>query len=273
MSKWLIFTDLDGTLLDSSTYSFDLALPALKKIKLAGVPLIISSSKTYSEIKDLRREMHNNWAFSVENGAAVFFPQGNVEGYDNTMQQIILGVPIASILKVIHDLREQQGFLFKGFSDYSVEALMLETGLKESQAIHAKQRLASEPIKWLDSEENLLVFEQALNKEGLQLIQGGRFLHVMGENDKSLAMAWIVSKFKEENEQDVQTIALGDSQNDYKMLENADFSGVIRRNDRSHLQLNKDPEKTLYSQNVAPLGWQEVIDQFFDRLNIGESNE
>jgi len=271
MTNWMIFTDLDNTLLDHHTYSFEQALPALEKIRQLAIPLIINSSKTYAEIKNLRQQLRNNWAFAVENGAAVFLPQGNLSGYDNTMEKIILGTPRDTILKVLNHLRTQHEFCYKGFADYSVSELMQETGLSEAQAEQAKQRLASEPIKWLDSQENLLIFERALKAQGLQLVQGGRFLHVMGQNDKGLAMAWIVNKFK--SQQAIHTIALGDSQNDYNMLKQADYSAIIRKLDGSHLQLNKRADQVIYTQYTAPLGWQEAIDQLFSQLNIGEGNE
>lgn len=271
MSGWMIFTDLDGTLLDHHDYSFAQALPALEKIRQLQIPLVINSSKTYAEIKDIRTQMHNDWAFAVENGAAVFLPTGRVSRDDSNMEQVILGTPHADILKIIHHLRERSGYFFKGFSDYSAEELAVETGLTEIQATRAKQRLASEPLKWQDSQEKLALFKQALEATGLQLIQGGRFLHVMGHNDKSSAMAWLLNKFREQ--QKILTIALGDSQNDLKMLEQADFAAVIRKVDGSHLQLDKSPDRVIYSQHPAPLGWQEVMDQLFAKLKIGELNE
>lgn len=271
MLNWLIFTDLDGTLLDHDDYSFTQAIPALEKIAQFNIPLIINSSKTYAEIKDIRKKMHNHWAFAVENGAAIFLPQSNLSGYGSEFEQIILGTTFADLLKVIHALREQYGFCFTGFNDYSVQDLMQETGLDEYQAFQAKQRLASEPIKWLDSVKNLTLFKQLLERENLQLIQGGRFLHVMGQNDKSLAMAWLLSKFSQSQKK--QTFALGDSENDTRMLEQADYAGVIRQVDGSYVLLNKQPERIFYAQHPAPLGWQEVMQQFFALQNIGESNE
>ena len=264
MHNWVIFTDLDGTLLDHDDYSFNQALPALKKVKRLNIPLIINSSKTFAEIKDIRQKMHNHWAFAVENGAAVFLPQDGLSGDDSRMEQVILGRPQSELLNIIHGLREQEGFSFKGFYDFSVEELTLETGLSTSAAILAKQRLASEPLKWLDSVRNLMVFKQQLEVEGLQLVQGGRFLHVMGQNDKSLAMAWLLDRFKQQ--QKMQTIALGDSENDSRMLEQADYAGIIRKVDGSYLELNKSPERVIYSQSPAPLGWQEVMDQLFTKI-------
>jgi mannosyl-3-phosphoglycerate phosphatase len=271
MNNWLIFTDLDGTLLDHHDYNFVQALPALEKIRDLQIPLIINSSKTYAEIKDIRRQMQNKWAFAVENGAALFLPDGGLSGNDNNLQQIILGKPHSEILKMLRILREQHNLSFMGFSDYTTKALMAETGLTETQANQAKQRLASEPLKWLDSQQNLVLFEQVLEAQDLQLIQGGRFLHVMGQNDKSLAMTWLLNNFNQL--QKSLTLALGDSQNDQKMLEQADFAAVIRNKSGNYLQLNKNPEQVIFSRHPAPLGWQEVMDQLFTKLSIGTPNE
>jgi len=271
VNNYLIFTDLDGTLLDHHDYSFTQALTALKKIKQLKIPLIINSSKTYAEIKHIRTQLHNNHAFAVENGAALFIPRSDSTDNDNNLEQIILGVAHADILKTLQQIRQQHHYSFTGFSDYSVNELMLETGLAELQATQAKQRLASEPLKWRDTQAKLSQFEAALNDQGLQLIQGGRFYHVMGQNDKSTAMAWLLNRFNQHSSK--KTIALGDSQNDQKMLEQADYAAVIRKPDLSYLKINKAPENTYYSEDAAPLGWQQAIDHLFAKLNIGECNE
>ena len=53
--NYLIFTDLDGTLLDHATYSFNDAKEMLSYLKLNDIPLIIITSKTKHEILKLRR--------------------------------------------------------------------------------------------------------------------------------------------------------------------------------------------------------------------------
>lgn len=269
MSNWLIFTDLDDTLLDHNDYSFTPALPALNKIRQLQIPLIINTSKTYAEVKDIRKKMHNNWAFAVENGAAVYLPGGQLSGSDDKLEQQMLGRPQIEILNTLQHLREQYNYSFKGFSDFTVAELMNQTSLTEQEAKQAKQRQASEPLKWMDSQQNLALFEQQLADQGLQLIQGGRFLHVMGNNDKSLAMAWLLNKFKQQQPQPIQTLALGDSQNDLRMLEQADFAAVIVKSNGNYLKLNNRLNQVLYSKYPAPLGWQEVMEQLFIKLNLG----
>jgi len=181
------------------------------------------------------------------------------------MEQTILGIPLAGILKIIHLLREQHGL-----SDYSVEDLMKESGLTKTQSVQIKQRPANEPLNWVDSENQLTLLKQVLEIQKLQLIQGGYFLHVMGQNAKSQAMTWLLSKFQQ---QSILTIALSDNQNDLSMLEQADFAAVIHKQDGSYLRLNKSPGRVIYSQHSTPLSWQEVMNQVFVKLSLGECNE
>lgn len=273
MISLLVFTDLDGTLLDHNDYNYVDALPALEKIRQSGIPLIINSSKTCAEIDSLRKDLHNNDAFVVENGAAVFVPAGFLPGLDQTINQVILGRPLTEILPIIQRIREQQGFSFKGFSDYSVADVVNETGLPEAQALLAKQRIASEPVKWLDSDQNRIIFERLLKAQQLRLIKGGRFYHVMGHNDKAKAMHWLINLYQSRKSEKLTSIALGDSQNDREMLEQADVAGVVRRFDGSYLKLNRASGQVIRSHHPAPLGWREIMEQLFGKFNIGVNNE
>lgn len=55
MTKSLVFTDLDSTLLDHHSYSYAEAVPAIRSLTEAGFPLICNSSKTAAEINPLRQ--------------------------------------------------------------------------------------------------------------------------------------------------------------------------------------------------------------------------
>ena len=49
MSSAVIYTDLDGTLLDHHAYAFDEALETIKALKDRGIPIIPCTSKTRAE--------------------------------------------------------------------------------------------------------------------------------------------------------------------------------------------------------------------------------
>lgn len=50
----IVFTDLDGSLLDHETYGYEPALPALERLQRNGVPIVPVTSKTLEEIKLLQ---------------------------------------------------------------------------------------------------------------------------------------------------------------------------------------------------------------------------
>ena len=78
----LVFTDLDGTLLDHDDYGFAPALPALERLRAAAVPLIPTTSKTLAETARLSRALGNGHPCIVENGSAICVPEGYFPGLE-----------------------------------------------------------------------------------------------------------------------------------------------------------------------------------------------
>ena len=72
--KSIIFTDLDGTLLDQYNYSYKKAIKALNLIRKKDIPLVFCTSKTRAEIEFYRKKLSNKHPFISENGGAIFIP-------------------------------------------------------------------------------------------------------------------------------------------------------------------------------------------------------
>ena len=75
MSSAVIYTDLDGTLLDHHTYAFYAALETIKGLKDRGIPIIPCTSKTRPETESLMQAMGIDGPMIIENGAAIWVPQ------------------------------------------------------------------------------------------------------------------------------------------------------------------------------------------------------
>ncbi|MDK2782156.1 MAG: mannosyl-3-phosphoglycerate phosphatase, partial [Archaeoglobi archaeon] len=71
----VIFTDLDGTLLDEN-YSFEDAEDVLEEIKRRSIPLIFCSAKTRAEQEYFQRLMGISDPFIVEDGSAIYVQKG-----------------------------------------------------------------------------------------------------------------------------------------------------------------------------------------------------
>ncbi len=249
--QFLVFSDLDATLLDHHTYSFEAAKPALTKLQSHDIPLILNSSKTQPEMNKIRAALDNQHPFIIENGAALMIPPHYFAHVDDEV--INFSTTYATILDTLSDLRAQ-GFKFRNFDVLSAKEVSALTKLSEEGAQMAKQRFGSEPLVWDDTAENLQLFSQAIHAQQLKLIKGGRFYHVIGEFDKGLAIQKARVLFEEKYpNKELVTIGLGDSPNDLPMLETVDIAIVIKSGRSAEMQLNNP--RAIFSTEEGPVGW------------------
>jgi mannosyl-3-phosphoglycerate phosphatase len=147
----LVFTDLDGTLLDHNSYSFNAAKAGLERIRCKQIPLIFTTSKTRPEIEQLQAALQIREPFIAENGGAIFFPDGYRKfkidaGFRSPPYTIIqIGATYSEIRRFFCSVKER--FKLKGFGDLSVAEIEHLTGLSYEQAALAKQREFTEPFQ------------------------------------------------------------------------------------------------------------------------------
>lgn len=266
MQQLLIFTDLDGTLLDHHNYSYQAALPALLQLKRRQIPLIICTSKTAAEVTKLRHELEIDAPFIVENGTAIVFPHGDdylfssapTTGISSPESAYFFGKNYRQLLETVHMLRERADYQFKGFADFTIAELADETGLELYEAKLAKQRLSSEPIRWDDSDLALLKFTEQLHAEGLQLLRGGRYYHVLSPFDKGTAVRWLLDKYRQASpESAFYSVGLGDGPNDKALLEAVDLGIIIPS--ASGQKLEPAGVMTRRMNAPGPDGWNQAI--------------
>ncbi|MCL6268372.1 HAD-IIB family hydrolase [Sansalvadorimonas sp. 2012CJ34-2] len=229
-NRLLVFTDLDGTLLDHNSYSTEPASEALALLEENNIPLIFNTSKTRSETIKLRRKLHNNHPFATENGSCLSVPDGYFQGEKKkTVHTTFFGLLYTQIRQVLASIRAEYGFEFTGFGDMAAKEVAHLTGLSADEAVMAKDRDCSEPIVWADTDENLETFKRLLAARNMQLTVGGRFYHVFSVGDKGLAVHWLADYFHAEfPDHHFITIGLGDGINDLPMLNKVDHPILVR---------------------------------------------
>ena len=201
----LVFSDLDGTLLDHHSYSFTPALPMLAKLHSAHIPVIPNTSKTFAELTEIRQEIGLDTPFIVENGAAIYIPVDYfmTQPKDTTLRNGFwvkeLTQATAHWLSLIDRLKPQFSDQFTYFSNMSTKQITAATGLSMRQASLASKREYGEPILWLGSESTKAEFVQAIEELGATTLQGGRFLHLSGPCDKGQALTWLTHQFQMQN--------------------------------------------------------------------------
>jgi mannosyl-3-phosphoglycerate phosphatase len=247
--KYLIFTDLDGTLLDHETYSFDEAKQMLSYLKSNNIPLIIITSKTKQEIIKLRTELQISHPFIVENGAGIFLP------IEKEFKQINMGKTYNEILDFFNTYKKE--FKIKGFFDMSVEEISTLTGLCIEDAKLAKKRDFCEPFI-IEDETNIEYLRQLSQKEGFDIVKGGRFYHLISKGqDKANALLKLKEIYEEKFKTKYKTIALGDGANDKTMLDCVDIAILIKKFDGTFIDY--DRENLIKTDKIGPKGWNEAL--------------
>lgn len=155
----IIFTDLDGTLLDHNSYDFSEALEMLSYIKNHNIPLILTTSKTKIEVLQLQNKLDISYPFIVENGAGIFIPINDTNNFD----VINLGIPYDKTIEAF--LRYSKEFNITGFHQMSNEQVAKITGLSLKDATYAKQRSYGEPFLFEDKKDYIYLRE-IVRKDG-----------------------------------------------------------------------------------------------------------
>lgn len=266
--KIIIITDLDGSLLHPSTYSFKDAIPTLNLIKSREIPLILSSSKTKAEIELFRDRLDNVHPFVSENGGGVFVPVDyfpfSVEGdLKDDFSVVTIGEPYAEVRKVFLEIRQKFQYDINGFGDMTVEEVAEVTGMTIEEASLSKIREFDEPFVFNGSDDEKKEILKAIEEKGFHWTEG-RFLHILGDHDKGKAARILIEHF-ERFLGNVTTIGIGDSLNDLPLLNEVDIPVIIPKEDGSYVSgINLD--KLLRAKKVGPQGWGETVAEILEDI-------
>ncbi|MFQ5904658.1 MAG: HAD-IIB family hydrolase, partial [Candidatus Binatia bacterium] len=138
MIRLVVITDLDGTLLDQETYSYEASLPAIRRLLSLHIPLILCSSKTSSEIVALWEELGLRDPFISENGGAIYLPPNYfrfpVQGArpKGPLETLELGTDISTLRGVLAETARQCRVRIRSFGAMSPDEVSLLTGLSRN---------------------------------------------------------------------------------------------------------------------------------------------
>jgi len=250
----IIFTDLDGTLIDHHDYSYKQVKPLLKKIKS---PIVFCTSKTREETEYFQKKLKIKHPFVVENGGAIYIPKKYFDfsfKHDKETKKyyiIELGTGAEKLNKILKKIKG-----IKSFLDMNIEELMIETGLTRSKAKKAQKREYDIPFRIIHGKKQV---KEKIKKSGYNFTQGGRFAHITGKNDKGKAVK-ILQKLYKKQFRKITSIALGDSENDFPMLRAANKGYLVQKPDKTYAS-----DKFLKAKGIGPEGWKNTISKLLNK--------
>lgn len=268
----IIFTDLDGTLLDEK-YSFQSALPALNLIRQYSVPLVLCSSKTRREIEFYRLKLGNRDPFVSENGGGIFVPKGYFGHYLLTSKSgleqragyevICLGAPYADLRRALTIVRGE-GFTLRGFGDMSVDEVASSLGLSVEEATMAKEREFDEPFFFKGSEEEENKIADSIKTKGFTMTKG-KIFHILGTSDKGQAVSILIRLYGKQRGT-IITLGFGDSPNDKPLLEAVDVPIIVQKPSGDYDPRLEAVSNAIKARGIGPVGWNKAITELLPSL-------
>ena len=266
--RWVLFTDLDGTLLDHGTYRWWAAWGTLELTRRRRVPLVIVTSKTRAEVLPILRSLRRREPFVVENGGAIYVPTGyfpfSLPGATQTRAGWLcnpLGTSRGRLLSALRRAAARTGARVRSFADMTVEEVAERTALRLTEARQAREREFDEPFVILENAARAWPrLRGEILRRGLNATRGSRFFHILGNNDKGVAVWKLTTWLRRAHGREVCTIGLGDSPNDIPLLQAVDLAVIVARPggryDRETLAAVPRAQR---AGGVGPEGWNRAV--------------
>ena len=276
MSRFLIFSDIDNTLVQSyiarnremiHSDGYGDIKKVIKILSENQIPLVLCSTKTRKEQDKIRNDLDIVDPYIVENGGAIIVPKNyfpfNLDEFGLETKEIDgnmtleLGKSYEQILTILNDIRNKFHIRFNCVSDFSITQLANKVGISVEGATLMASREYSETILEIES-VNRVELEKALTERNLIMVQGTRYITVSARHDKGCAVSILKNLFyKKYRNEKIQVIAIGDAINDITMFENVDQAFLVRNifNQYTPMEINN----LTRVKGIAQDGWKEVV--------------
>ena len=261
-SSILIFTDLDGTLLNRDTFKFDSIKTFLKELKNRNIIIIPNSSKTEDQIIEFNNEADFQFPFVSENGAIIH----NLNFLNQEFPDKIILARNTHKIQNIFDKNIHQDLKSKCkvISSLTMSEQTQIFGLPENKLQQVFKRSCTIPIIFEGNNEEKLSLKNILLKNGLDFKDGGRVLNLGDKINKADAMKKITQMLETKFKCKPKTIAVGDNHNDLEMLQNSDIPCLVK-NDK-FLNKNLQIKNLIISKQAAPEGWVEIVKLALEKI-------
>jgi mannosyl-3-phosphoglycerate phosphatase len=266
--NYVIFTDLDGTLLDKQTFRPGLAKETLKQCQKSDIPVVFVSAKTRTEIEVLRDELANTAPFISENGGGLFLPIKQFEKPENftrfgnywRRQSSTAITELQTALKNAARVAKNE---IRSFADMTAAEVASLTGLDLAGAKLARMREYDEPFQIVEeTPARLDAIKNAITKLGYRYTHGGILHHITGQFDKGQTLL-ILKNLYLKKKPAAKFIGLGDSDNDLPMLQIVDYPFLVRKPDGGHNENLHVPGLKI-TKGIGPEGFVEAVESILN---------
>jgi mannosyl-3-phosphoglycerate phosphatase len=269
--RHLIFSAIEGALVDVRTGSFADAEEALSELERRHIALVLVTSRTRAEIEPLRRKLGHNHPFITESGGGIFFPDGyfnvKIPGAVRNGRYLCIsqGQPYQEVCTALDEIAEECGVGVAGFHHMSPREIAENIGVRPREAELARTREYDEPFFFTSADDAAIArFVEAANQHGFKVRRGEMFWHFSFGCDPARAVRSVTKLFRDATRSKLHSVGIGASADDVIWLRATDHSillpGLLPAEDA-----NPEPPPTGQAKNMipgdapGPAGWNAAI--------------
>jgi mannosyl-3-phosphoglycerate phosphatase len=248
--RHLIFTALEGALVDPHTDSFAGAEEALSELDRRKIAFVLLTSRTREEVDPIRRKMGHNHPFVTENGGGIFFPDGyfslRIPGSVRVARYLSVaqGRPYAEVCEALDDIAEECAVGVAGFHHMSLREIADNTGLRPRSAELARAREFDEPFYFTSADDKAIArFVETARARGFDTRRGPAFWHLSAKCDAARAVRSLAQLFREATHIKLRLVGIGGGEGDLPWLRAMDHA-VLLPDLREAAKPSEDPQET-----------------------------
>src|SRR5579862_5223369 len=180
--RHIIFTALEGALLDPASKSWGPAADALAEIARRRVPLVLVTSGTRAQLEPLRSKIEHSHPFITESGGGLFLPDGyfslRLEGASRVARYFCIPFarPYVEAAAAVQEIAAQTGASAVGYAQMTAREIAHNTGQPVREAELERQREFSERFFFAgETPASVERFAEAAAEQKWQAIPGDPF--------------------------------------------------------------------------------------------------
>ena len=252
----VVFTDLDGTLLEPDGSLRDEAAAAVRRLTSEAVPVCAVTSKTAEEIAAILAVLGLATPAGFENGAGALLP-------DRTVVLDPAAVAVDVLRAEAARLRTATGAPLRTLDELDDGELAAITALPAESLAGVRRRRATLPLvvapEWDDTLRRALPA-----RPRLRLLRGNRFLHLQGGHDKTSVLELLLAHLPA---RPGAVVACGDSPNDVELLAGADIPVIVPSAAGPSPELARRFPGAVVAPAPHGRGWAAAMDAIFERTS------
>lgn len=270
--RHLIFTALEGALVDPRNDSFAGAEEALSELERRKIAFVLLTRRTREEIDPIRRKMGHNHPFVTENGGGIFFPDGyfslRIPGAVRTARYLSIaqGRPYKEVCEALDEIAEECAVGVAGFHHMSLREIADNTGLRPRNAELARAREFDEPFYFTSANDKAIArFVETARARGFDTRRGPTFWHLSSKCDAARAVRSLAELFRKATHINLRLVGIGGGEQDLPWLRAVDHAVLLPDSPEAAKPLENPRENSGRTRTIvmgnAPgaAGWNNAI--------------